>query len=90
MFPDITVDFSGSQGTIVRVYPANLKYTNYSNDAIYANYTAIVPSLYEGNKWRDQLLCHAFNVGPLKSPWNLDSWRPDVGYPATVLALCNP
>src|SRR5699024_709542 len=25
-----------------------------------------------------------------KKPWNLDSWRPDVGYAKTVAKLCNP
>jgi len=84
------VQNSGSQGTYVSVYPAQIKWTAYSGDTIYANYRAIVPASYEGNKWRDQLVCHAVNVGIWKSPWNLDSWRPDVGYARTVVAACNP
>lgn len=84
------VQNSSAQGTIISVYPAQIKWTAYSGDTMYANYKAIVPAAYEGNKWRDQLVCHAVNVGVWKSPWNLDSWRPDVGYTRTVLAACNP
>ncbi|MEV6769562.1 DUF2599 domain-containing protein [Nocardia sp. NPDC051030] len=42
---------------------------------------------------RDQFLCHwdwARIVAPNKTSWNLEPWRPDVGYQATVNALCNP
>ncbi|MET4159123.1 DUF2599 domain-containing protein [Agromyces sp. PvR057] len=81
---------SSSQGTIISVYPALVKFPLYSNDTIFANYKAIVPSTYETQKYRDQLICHVWNAGQLKTPWNLDSWRPNVGYNATVLALCNP
>jgi hypothetical protein len=37
----------------------------------------------------DQLRCHAV-FAPHKPVWNLETWRPDVGYPRTVLNLCNP
>jgi Protein of unknown function (DUF2599) len=37
----------------------------------------------------DQLRCHA-EFAPTKAQWDLESWRPDVGYLATVEALCNP
>ena len=84
------VQNSGAQGTYISVYPAQIKWNAYSGDTIYANYRALVPSAYQGNKWRDQLVCHAANVGIWKAPWNLDSWRPDVGYTRTVLAGCNP
>ncbi|WP_245717191.1 DUF2599 domain-containing protein [Nocardia jejuensis] len=42
---------------------------------------------------RDQFICHwewARVVAPDKPSWNLEPWRPDVGYQATVNALCNP
>ncbi|MGK8524124.1 DUF2599 domain-containing protein [Nocardia asteroides] len=42
---------------------------------------------------RDQFLCHwawARLVQPDKPSWNLEPWRPAVGYPATVEARCNP
>ena len=41
----------------------------------------------------DQFLCHwnfARVVEPAKPSWNLEPWRPAVGYSATVAALCNP
>jgi hypothetical protein len=38
---------------------------------------------------QDQLLCHlAFATS--KTSYNLDDWRPSVGYAATVNAKCNP
>ncbi|WP_063020112.1 DUF2599 domain-containing protein [Nocardia niwae] len=42
---------------------------------------------------RDQFLCHwawARLVQPDKPSWNLEPWRPAVGYQATVEARCNP
>ncbi|WP_028478009.1 DUF2599 domain-containing protein [Nocardia sp. CNY236] len=42
---------------------------------------------------RDQFRCHwvwARLVQPDKPSWNLEPWRPAVGYPATVDAQCNP
>ncbi|QBS39275.1 DUF2599 domain-containing protein [Nocardia sp. CS682] len=42
---------------------------------------------------RDQFLCHwdwARIAMPDKPSWNLEPWRPAVGYPDTVAALCNP
>ncbi|WP_216897880.1 DUF2599 domain-containing protein [Nocardia alni] len=41
----------------------------------------------------DQFKCHwqwARLVEPNKPDWNLEPWRPAVGYDATVQALCNP
>ncbi|WP_405494798.1 DUF2599 domain-containing protein [Nocardia sp. NBC_00511] len=41
----------------------------------------------------DQFRCHwewARVVAPDKTSWNLEPWRPAVGYQATVAALCNP
>lgn len=41
----------------------------------------------------DQFSCHwdfARIAEPHKSSWNLEAWRPDVGYAATVQAECNP
>ncbi|WP_431970237.1 DUF2599 domain-containing protein [Nocardia sp. bgisy134] len=42
---------------------------------------------------RDQFICHwdwARLVQPNKPSWNIEPWRPAVGYPATVQASCNP
>jgi hypothetical protein len=41
----------------------------------------------------DQFKCHwqwARLVAPGKPSWNLEPWRPAVGYDATVAASCNP
>lgn len=37
----------------------------------------------------NQLKCHAV-FAPRKPLWNLEAWRPDVGYADTVLHACNP
>lgn len=43
------------------------------------------------NSLRNQYVCHPLSqVARVKSSWNLESWRPDVGLPATLRALCNP
>lgn len=40
---------------------------------------------------KEQYLCHPMSqVARFKSYWNLDSWRPTVGLPATIAAGCNP
>lgn len=52
----------------------------------------------EGGRWYsgasgramwNQYICH-FDWVPFKSTWNLDEWRPDVGYWTTVRRGCNP
>jgi hypothetical protein len=37
----------------------------------------------------NQLRCHA-DFAPRKAQWDLESWRPNVGYYRTIEALCNP
>lgn len=47
---------------------------------------------YSGSQGRamwNQYICH-FDWAPWKSTWNLDEWRPDVGYWTTVRRACNP
>ena len=36
-----------------------------------------------------QYICH-FDWAPWRETWNLDEWRPNVGYLKTVRARCNP
>jgi hypothetical protein len=38
----------------------------------------------------NQYFCHADWAGPFKTPWNLEPWRPNVGYAKTVAKGCNP
>ncbi|WP_459546227.1 DUF2599 domain-containing protein [Nocardia sp. X0981] len=52
-----------------------------------ADPTAATPGMWE------QFRCHwewARLVAPDKPTWNLEPWRPPVGYDATVEAACNP
>ena len=45
------------------------------------------------NGMRDQYICHEVIVAivsPNKATWNIDEWRPDVGWIQTVNASCNP
>lgn len=42
---------------------------------------------------RDQYICHVQIVSvraPDKQTWNLDEWRPNVGYWQTINSYCNP
>jgi hypothetical protein len=57
---------------------------------------AVVPGLADHprrTRLRDQHICHqqfATIEEPDKATWDLEADRPDVGYPATVQAKCNP
>jgi hypothetical protein len=58
-------------------------YAKYHNLGLCCNLTGM----------RDQYICHQQIVAvrdPNKPTWNIDEWRPDVGYPETVNASCNP
>jgi hypothetical protein len=49
--------------------------------------TANTPGMF------DQFLCHwnfARLIDPHKTSWDLEPWRPAVGYAATVAAGCDP
>jgi hypothetical protein len=52
------------------------------------------PNFYRNiSKINDQYACHYHAWGGIarsKPRWNLDLWRPDVGYAAVVRANCNP
>ncbi|WP_412872119.1 DUF2599 domain-containing protein [Curtobacterium flaccumfaciens] len=92
-FKKVVVDkTSDKRGTIVHVYPGPgmPPVGRASGDSIFNDYKTLVSATYEGRKYRDQLVCHWANAGRFKVPWNLDAWRPDVGYTRTVAAGCNP
>ncbi|WP_435736934.1 DUF2599 domain-containing protein [Cellulosimicrobium sp. PMB13] len=78
-----------SNGFTFGIYPVNAWNVTVSPDEYYAEYKLYVNSHYEGQKYYDQIRCH-WDFAPFKSPWNIDSWRPNVGYAATVAAGCNP
>jgi hypothetical protein len=63
-----------------------------------ANRTASYNKLYQtysGSKWpsndsmKHQYICH-YEWAPNEYEWNIENWRPDVGYASTVLNACNP
>lgn len=90
LYTRIVEDRNASTGAVVlHVYPAAAPFQNLPRSTVISYYDAIVSSGYERNNLHDQLACHAYNAG-FKSPWNLETWRPDVGYAATVAAACNP
>lgn len=60
----------------------------YGWDELYARYrNAGLNTNLDG--MRDQHICHQ-QFAFLKSTWNLDEWRPNYSYAATVNAKCNP
>lgn len=91
-YSNITLDINmTTAAVIVRVTPApGHVWVRMPRSTGIPPYNALVPSTYEARKYHDQLVCHWSSAGYLKTPWNLDSWRPDVGYLATVFAACNP
>ncbi|PFG43031.1 uncharacterized protein DUF2599 [Isoptericola jiangsuensis] len=78
-----------TNGFTFGIYPVNAWNVTVSASEYYAEYKLYVNSQYEGQKYYDQIRCH-WDFAPFKTPWNIDSWRPNVGYAATVAALCNP
>jgi hypothetical protein len=64
-------------------------YEEMVGDYSYQTYVAS----WQEDRIADQFACHAFN--PIvqllqKYPWNLEPWRPDVGFAQTVVDRCNP
>ena len=72
-----------------RNYTNNAATSNKLHNEMWDEYKRKTPAHLHGQNMHDQLSCHISNAG-FKDPWNLESWRPDVGYNKTVLALCNP
>ncbi|MFS1000861.1 DUF2599 domain-containing protein [Enterococcus casseliflavus] len=56
----------------------------------------LLPKYKNDKNWKntngmlDQYLCHAQWASGMKTPWNIEPWRPDVSYAATVAKACNP
>lgn len=70
-------------GYAVGVAGWNELYSKYKNRGLNTNLDGM----------RDQFICHQQIVAiraPNKPSWNLDEWRPNVSYAATVAAQCNP
>lgn len=84
-----------SDGRRLRIYPTDAGRADEFPPAVDRAWSEVVtdspaadtPGMY------DQFTCHwiwARMVAPNKPSWNLEPWRPAVGYPATVQAMCNP
>ena len=59
-------------------------------DELYDKYKDVGRGIKENTGGlRDQYICHQ-QFAFFKDRWNLDEWRPDVSYPSTVAAGCNP
>ncbi|SHJ95650.1 Protein of unknown function [Tessaracoccus bendigoensis DSM 12906] len=43
-----------------------------------------------GNHITIEATTEVSQIARTKPTWNVDSWRPDVGYAKTLLAQCNP
>jgi hypothetical protein len=68
---------------LIGVYDWSELYSKYKNRGLNTNL----------NGMRDQLICHQVVVAvtdPGKATWNIDEWRPDVGYWQTLNSRCNP
>ncbi|WP_147739851.1 DUF2599 domain-containing protein [uncultured Corynebacterium sp.] len=94
-FPRIDITHT-PQGDRVHVYhhggdtyPGMMASSNRLHERMWNEYKQKTPPHLHTNSMKNQLSCHIANIGA-KDPWNLESWRPDVGYAATVRALCNP
>lgn len=60
-------------------------------DELYARYQAGLTTNLSG--MRDQYICHQQIVAvyaPDRPTWNIDEWRPDVGWLETINSSCNP
>lgn len=92
---DSTAWLTDPKGPRLAVFPTDYGRYDAPNSARLAAWNeviALVPSVNRNNM-KNQFLCHfdfARVSDPDKASWNLEQWRPDVSYTATVLAGCNP
>lgn len=79
-------------GISLSLYPI---YAFPTNASMYAAWDTVVSKHGRDSNWsnesgmKDQFHCHN-DFASAKRPWNLEPWRPNVGYTATVTAGCNP
>ncbi|WP_067676871.1 DUF2599 domain-containing protein [Nocardia miyunensis] len=84
-----------SDGRRLHVYPTPAGRDDWFPAALDRAWGEVLKDAPEANTpgMYDQFECHwqwARLVSPNKPSWNLEPWRPAVGYDATVQALCNP
>ena len=90
MYQKISAAPDPAGGDRVSVYVGTYNFSRASNDAIWASYKSLVPAKYEAETMKKQLLCHVRNIGALKSPWNLETRRPNYSDWDFFVNLCNP
>ncbi|MGZ4521732.1 MAG: DUF2599 domain-containing protein [Mycobacteriaceae bacterium] len=86
---------SDSKGRMLRVYPTASGRTATGDAALGQAWQEVLRAAPTSAtaSMADQFRCHwefARIVEPNKTSWNLEAWRLDVGYAATVQAACNP
>ncbi len=86
---------SNSRGRALHVYPTEAGRTTNGTPARAAAWQEVIRASPEADtaSLRDQFNCHwdfARIVDPHKTSWDLEAWRPDVGYASVVAAQCNP
>lgn len=81
---------TGFARTIMPIFKLELAlWAGYAGwDELYAKYKKKGLNTNLGGM-KDQYVCH-MQFAFFKSTWNLDEWRPNVSYLATVAAACNP
>lgn len=87
------------KGWTLRVYPTSylisMIRSTYNQTARTASWNALKNKCSGSSHWKnagglkDQYLCH-LTYALTKEYYGLDVWRPNVSYPATVAASCNP
>lgn len=83
---------SRADGILLSLYPI---YAFPTNSALYAAWDTVVSKHKNDKNWsneagmKNQFHCHN-DFASSKRPWNLEPWRPNVSYAATVAAGCNP
>lgn len=83
---------SRAEGVSLSLYPI---YAFPTNSAMYAAWDTVVSKHSGDSHWsnengmKDQFHCYN-DFASAKRPWNLEPWRPDVGYASTIAAGCNP
>jgi hypothetical protein len=84
-----------SDGRRLHVYPTPAGRKDWYPPALDRAWGEVLADAPEANTpgMYDQFKCHwqwARLVAPDKPDWNLEPWRPVLGFDATVKALCNP
>ncbi len=95
LIDDVTVSFVSGYGNRYFVYPSwwgRVGAPAIARGAAWEDAKSWYPTGMNRDNLRDQFWCHFdFRLTTFaKGSWNLETWRPNVGWAATVAAKCNP